>query len=92
MVINQKFQSIQKVIKLEVSQDVTPDIIRLDIRFPDGGVNICDQLKNNTSSIQVILMWAHTNNSILAQNYPDNFIPKPFDIDFLTQSIEHLLK
>ena len=68
-----------------------PDLILLDIRLPDGnGVDICTDLKTGeaTASIPVVLMSAHLDRESLKDSQADDFIPKPFDIDELTERIK----
>ena len=71
-----------------------PDLFLLDIRLPDGnGVDLCAELKDqeDTSTIPIILMSAHTDSEVL-DNCADDFISKPFDINTLTERIQRQLK
>ena len=69
-----------------------PDLILMDIRLPDGsGLDLCRNLKNNpnTSHIPVIIMSAHYYPHHSGDEYcGDDFIAKPFDIDFLLNKVK----
>ena len=73
----------------------TPDLFLLDIRLPDGnGLELCDRLKKDPkfSNIPIILMSAHQQKtSAMLGSSADDFIEKPFDIDYMLQRVARLI-
>ncbi len=73
-----------------------PDLILLDVSLgTQDGRNICKQLKSNndTKHIPVILFSANHNvEKSISECLADRFISKPFDINFLIESINNDLK
>ncbi|MGB8704188.1 MAG: response regulator [Gillisia sp.] len=72
-----------------------PDLIVLDIMLPDGnGVDLCTDLKASpeTKNIPVLLMSAHANPSIAEGSGADAFLPKPFDVEQLYESVDKLFQ
>lgn len=80
---------------MELSTHV-PDLYLLDVMLPDGnGIELCKELKNkvSTANVPVILISAHTQLHEVKTACPTaDFIPKPFDIDFLISRISSNLK
>jgi len=72
-----------------------PDLCLFDIMLPDGdGIDICNRLKerDETSSVPVILMSAGEQPSEVYRRSTANiFVPKPFDLDDLLQTINRLI-
>jgi len=70
-----------------------PDIFILDILLPDGnGLDICRQLRANesTAPTPILVMSAHqTKREIDAIGCASDFIPKPFNIDYFRQRVDH---
>ena len=67
-----------------------PDLILMDIMLPDGnGLEICKNLHDDkqTKDIPVILMSAHSNDSVSKENCARDFIAKPFDIEDLLKAV-----
>lgn len=68
-----------------------PDLYLLDVMLPDGnGLDLCIELKNRAMSanIPVILVSAHKQlHEVKAACPSADFIPKPFDIEFLVSKI-----
>lgn len=76
-------------------QESIPDLFILDVMLPDGnGLDICRDLKSDdfTKHIPVILMSANIKNNELAKAVgPDDFIAKPFDLDYIEARIRRLI-
>lgn len=76
-------------------KDSVPDLFILDVMLPDGdGADICSDLKSDlfTKHIPVIVMSANDQNkekSITAG--ADDYIKKPFDIDYIVSRIDKLI-
>ncbi|MFL5742984.1 MAG: substrate-binding domain-containing protein [Flavisolibacter sp.] len=85
-------------IGLNRSFDIVPDLIICDIILPgNSGLNITDKLKNDlrTSHIPIIILTAkveieHQIESLRLK--ADAFITKPFNLQFLEETIKNLLK
>jgi len=75
--------------------DALPDLFIIDVMLPDGnGIEICDDLKTDmfTKHIPVIVMSANPGSkekSVTA--CADDYISKPFDLDYVVKRIEKLL-
>ena len=80
------------------AQDVSPDLILLDIAMPGiDGYEICQLLKNNeqTSHIPVLMVTALALNQDKIKGFEsgaDGFIFKPFEPQAIIKEIEKLLK
>lgn len=77
-------------------KDSVPDLFILDVMLPDGdGAGICEDLKTDifTKHIPIIVMSANDQNKekSLAAG-ADDYISKPFDIDYIVKRINKLLK
>jgi two-component system phosphate regulon response regulator PhoB len=72
------------------------DLIILDVMLPDGnGIDICRDLKGNSeyNQVPVIIMSAHAGSkSILEEACADDFINKPFDLDYFLSRVNLMLK
>jgi two-component system phosphate regulon response regulator PhoB len=72
------------------------DLIILDVMLPDGnGIDICRDLKGNEAfrKVPVIIMSAHAGSkSILEEACADDFINKPFDLDYFLMRVNRMLK
>jgi len=74
-----------------------PDLILLDVRingFPKSGVEICSELKSNTSvaNIPILLVSAEYNLEALASScLADGFVNKPFDIDLVLKKVREFV-
>jgi two-component system phosphate regulon response regulator PhoB len=79
----------------EKLNDALPDLFIIDVMLPDGnGIEICDDLKTDmfTKHITVIVMSANPGSkekSVTAS--ADDYIAKPFDLDYVVKRIERLL-
>jgi len=79
----------------EKLKDSLPDLFILDVMLPDGdGSEICADLKEDlfTKHIPIIVMSANDQNmdkSIAAG--ADDYIKKPFDIDYIVKRIDKLI-
>lgn len=76
-------------------KDSVPDLFILDVMLPDGdGTDICTDLKTDvfTKHIPIIVMSANDKNKekSLASG-ADDYISKPFDIDYIVNRINKLL-
>jgi two-component system alkaline phosphatase synthesis response regulator PhoP len=71
-------------------------LILLDIKLGDyDGRDLCLQLKNNpeTKDIKIILYSAFPETSVDVMKYgADDFIMKPYEMDYLIGRIRHLLR
>ncbi|MDR6782417.1 two-component system phosphate regulon response regulator PhoB [Pedobacter africanus] len=76
-------------------KDNKPDLIILDVMLPDGnGISICRNLKTNSDTlhIPIIIMSAHAaEKSVLEEACADDFISKPFDLDYFLQRVKKQL-
>lgn len=75
---------------------VAPDLYIFDVMLPDGsGIDLCDAIKNDVhnKNVPVIIMSAHAQLKDIANScHPDDFIPKPFDIDQLLLRVRKILE
>ncbi len=79
----------------EKLQDGLPDLFILDVMLPDGnGAQICEDLNTDifTKHIPVIVMSASSMNKELSEKvFADDYIAKPFDVDFVLSRINKIL-
>ncbi|MFP5080098.1 response regulator transcription factor [Pedobacter sp. JCM 36344] len=72
-------------------KDSVPDLFILDVMLPDGdGASICKDLKNDlfTKHIPIIVMSANDQNKQISLDAGANdYISKPFDIDYIVRRI-----
>ena len=77
------------------NKNTYPHLYLFDIMLPDGsGIELCKQIKSDpkTSHIPVVMMSAHAQASSFKDSCkPEDFIPKPFDIDDLLKKIKNLI-
>lgn len=72
----------------------TPDIILMDVMLPDGnGLELCERIKHDprTADLPVLIMSAHASMSNNTNCPAEEFIPKPFDLEFLLNKIRRHL-
>jgi signal transduction histidine kinase len=71
--------------------DINPDVILLDINLPDGsGLDLLHEIRSMDDEVPVIMLTAYTEleNAIRSlQEGVDDFIPKPFENDYLVHAI-----
>lgn len=71
--------------------NISPDLFLLDVMLPDGnGIDVCNELNlfQGTSSIPVFMMSANADlNHIVASCNAKGFIPKPFDIKYMLDTV-----
>jgi DNA-binding response OmpR family regulator len=71
------------------------DLIILDVMLPDGnGMELCRDLKvkGDSKHTPVIIMSAHAGaKSILEEACADDFINKPFDLDYFLGRVRRIL-
>ncbi|MBC8987758.1 response regulator [Pedobacter gandavensis] len=76
-------------------KDSVPDLFILDVMLPDGdGAEICKDLKSDmfTKHIPIIVMSANDQNKELSiAAGADDYVSKPFDIDYIVKRIKKLL-
>ena len=76
-------------------KSILPDLFLFDVMLPDGsGTDLCSEIKGNEDSqnVPVIIMSAHADlKDISYECLPNDFIPKPFDIDDLLLRIDKTL-
>lgn len=86
-----ELQAFADIASLMKHIDTVPDLYLLDVMLPDGdGITVCQQLKldEKTSSVPVIMISAHQQQSEISRRCPGaDFIEKPFDIDHLEKTI-----
>lgn len=72
-------------------KDSVPDLFILDVMLPDGdGASICEDLKGDvfTKHIPIIVMSANDQNKQISLDAGANdYISKPFDIDYIVNRI-----
>ncbi|RZK80251.1 MAG: response regulator transcription factor [Pedobacter sp.] len=72
-------------------KDSVPDLFILDVMLPDGdGASICKDLKSDifTKHIPIIVMSANDQNKQISLDAGANdYISKPFDIDYIVRRI-----
>jgi two-component system phosphate regulon response regulator PhoB len=72
-------------------KDSVPDLFILDVMLPDGdGASICKDLKSDvfTQHIPIIVMSANDQNRQISLDAGANdYISKPFDIDYIVKRI-----
>lgn len=82
----------------EMAEKYSPDLIISDIMMPKmDGIEFCKKIKSNikTSHIQIVLLTARTDEASKVESIEvgaDDYITKPFDIDYLMLRIKNLLK
>jgi len=102
--ISKEFKSEYKVLEasdgiegFEIAENNVPDLIVSDVIMPKmDGIELCEKIKSNikTSHIPVILLTANVE---LETKYKgietgaDDFIQKPFEIDYLSLRVKNLL-
>lgn len=67
-----------------------PDIFLVDVMLPDGdGISLCNLIKHDsrTSEVPVLMMSAHSDETDIRRCKAEEFIPKPFDLFKLTNTI-----
>lgn len=80
------------------ANEFLPDLIISDVMMPEmDGVELCKELKTNikTSHIPIILLTAKVDTNTKYQGIEtgaDDFIPKPFELEYLVIRIHNLLK
>lgn len=69
-----------------------PNLFLFDVILPDGsGTNMCTEIKGNedNQNVPVVIMSAHADlEDISYECLPNDFNPKPFDIDDLLLLID----
>lgn len=80
----------------EKLKDSVPHLFILDVMLPDGdGAEICKDLKSDlfTKHIPIIVMSANDQNKeISIAAGADDYISKPFDIDYIVKRIKKLMQ
>lgn len=83
---------------IKMALDIIPDIIITDIIMPNGsGLKVSELLKNDsrTSHIPIIILTSKTSLEDQIQGMKvkaDSFITKPFNFEFLEETIKNLLR
>jgi len=79
----------------EYIDNAKPDLVLLDVMLPDGnGMDICRKIRSNkdTSDMKIIIMSAHAaEKAVLEEACADDFISKPFDLDYLIDHVKRIL-
>lgn len=83
---------------VKVANEFLPDLVISDVMMPGmDGIELCKELKSNikTSHIPVILLTAKVDSNTKYQGIEtgaDDFIPKPFELDYLVIRVHNLLQ
>ncbi|EDM38297.1 putative two-component response regulator phoP [Pedobacter sp. BAL39] len=76
-------------------KDKTPDLVVIDVMLPDGnGLDLCKSIRANPAlqHTNVVIMSAHASPAyVLEQACADDFISKPFDLDYFLSRIKKVL-
>lgn len=87
----QSFESIADFLKRDKSE--LPDLYLFDVMLPDGsGIDLCSTLNQNAQDLKipVIIMSAHAGvDELKGVCKPEDFISKPFDIEYLLSRIQN---
>jgi two-component system phosphate regulon response regulator PhoB len=90
----ESFENATSFINRSRTADV--DLIILDVMLPDGnGIDLCHALKSEEMSknTPIIVMSAHAGSkSILEEACADDFINKPFDLDYFLTRVRRILE
>ncbi|WP_121810285.1 response regulator [Mucilaginibacter kameinonensis] len=88
-------ETVSDILSFNKLGDVQPDLILLDDWLSDGyGHVLCRALKRNrqTKTIPVLLISAKNDiESLAAKSHADDYIAKPFDLDFFTHKVQSWL-
>jgi len=82
---------------IKIANIQVPDLIVCDVMMPNmDGIEFCKRIKSNinTSHIPVILLTAKSDRDsryVGIQSGADDYIPKPFELDYLQIRIKNLL-
>ncbi|WP_246833970.1 response regulator [Pedobacter sp. G11] len=71
-----------------------PDLFILDVMLPDGnGIEVCKELSTLQKDVPVVMMSAHLTSADIALSCSEaSFIPKPFDLNTLINTVKRLMK
>ena len=87
----QSFESIAAFLERDKSE--LADLYLFDVMLPDGsGIDLCHTLNQNSQDVKipVIIMSAHADvNELKGVCKPEDFISKPFDIEYLLSRIQN---
>jgi len=87
----QSFESIAAFLIRDTSE--LPDLYLFDVMLPDGsGIDLCSTLNQNAENVKipVMIMSAHADvNQLKGVCKPEDFISKPFDIDYLLSRVKY---
>ncbi|MCD9856750.1 response regulator [Epilithonimonas sp. JDS] len=76
--------------------NTNPDLYIFDVMLPDGsGIDLCKEIKSDMQNkdIPIIIMSAHaTLDQLWINCQPDDFIPKPFDIDTMLLKVKEIIE
>ncbi|AZB28683.1 response regulator [Chryseobacterium balustinum] len=90
----QSFSTVSTFTERDIN--VTSDLYMFDVMLPYGsGIDLCEEIKNDVENkdIPIIIMSAHATLDHICQScQPDDFIPKPFDIDNLLLKVQKIIE
>ncbi|WP_029284699.1 response regulator transcription factor [Pedobacter sp. R20-19] len=86
----QSFASVDEFRKRD--QKVLPDLFIFDVRLPDGsGIDVCNEIRKDVinDDIPVVIMSAHASiKDLKGKCAANDFIAKPFELDWLLERIK----
>ncbi len=86
------FENVEKF--MAANPDDVPDLFILDVMLPDGnGIEVCKELSTLQKDVPVVMMSAHFTSADIALSCSEaSFIPKPFDLNTLINTVKRLMK
>lgn len=83
------------IIGLEMVDKMKPDLIILDIQMPQmNGLEAIQKIRKIDAEVPVFMLSAFSHMENVIENLGvkiEEFIPKPFDIDYLSERIEQVI-
>lgn len=81
---------------IRLINEVKPDILILDIKLPDiSGLDVLKHCKEHSPLTKVIVVTGYVDQGIIDKAEElgrDSFLQKPFDLTYLYDEVERLLK
>ncbi len=85
------FENVEKFMAANTND--VPDLFILDVMLPDGnGIEVCKELNALQQNVPILMMSAHFTSADVALSCSDaSFIPKPFDLNTLIDTVKRLI-